>query len=85
VVRIFVRGSAAPAAVIPMSGALSLGAPCQLLHVADIEWPSRGSDGGVVVTPQTGVARFGVRAASSLQCAPDGPQAGVPWYRQQPR
>lgn len=85
VVRVFVKGSATPAAIIPMSGAMPLGAPCQLLHVADVAWPARGSDAGVVVTPQAGVARFGVRGLTSLQCAPDGPQAGVPWYRQQPR
>ncbi len=85
VVRVFVKGSATPAAVLPVSGATPLGAPCQLLHVADVEWPARGSDAGVVVTPQAGVARFGVRSSGSLQCAPDGPQGGVPWYRQQPR
>jgi hypothetical protein len=36
-------------------------------------------------TPQSGVARYGGRGLTSLHCAPDGPQAGVPWYRQQPR
>ena len=42
VVRVFLRGSAAPALIVP----LTLGAPCQMLHAADITWPARGSDAG---------------------------------------
>lgn len=81
VVRVFLRGSATPALTVP----LILGAPCQTLHAADIVWPQRGSDAGVQVTTATGVTRYGVRSNGGLQCAPDGPQAGVPWYSLQPR
>jgi hypothetical protein len=80
VVRVFLRGSATPALSVP----LVLGAPCQMLHAADVTWPARGTDAGVVVTAGTAVTRYGVRSGG-LQCAPDGPQAGVPWYSLQPR
>lgn len=44
VVKLFFRGSPAPAAVIPLdtlspTDELLLGAPCKLWHVADIAWP----------------------------------------------
>lgn len=81
-VRVFLRGSATPAISVP----LTLGAPCQMLHAADIAWPARGTDAGVVVTAGTQpITRYGIRAGGGLQCAPDGPQAGVPWYSAQPR
>lgn len=80
VVRVFLRGSATPALSVP----LVLGAPCQMVHAADVVWPAAGSDAGVQVTAASGVTRYGVRSGG-LQCAPDGPQAGVPWYSLQPR
>ncbi len=50
VVRLFFRGSASPAAVIPLDtlsppDRLVIGAPCHLLYVADIEWPARSALG----------------------------------------
>ena len=64
---------------------LSLGAPCHMVHAADVTWPMRGSDAGVLVTAAQATTRYGVRSGGGLQCAPDGPQAGVPWYSLQPR
>ncbi len=80
VVRVFLKGSATAALSVP----LVLGAPCQTLHAADVTWPMRGSDAGVQVTARQAVTRYGVRSGG-LQCAPDGPQGGVPWYSAQPR
>ncbi len=45
VLRLFFKGSPAPATVVPLDGlmpadAVSLGAPCKLWHVADIAWPA---------------------------------------------
>jgi hypothetical protein len=50
VVRIFLKGSAIPARVIPLDtlvppDELALGAPCQLLYVADVEWPGKNELG----------------------------------------
>jgi hypothetical protein len=82
VLRVFLRGSASAALTVP----LTLGAPCQLVHAADVLWPARGSDAGVVVTAGVQpLARYGVRSAGGLQCAPDGPSLGVPWFSSQPR
>ena len=80
VVRVFLRGSATPALSVP----LTLGAPCQMIHAADVIWPMRGSDAGVQVVARSMISRYGIRAGG-LQCAPDGPQSGVPWYSAQPR
>ena len=80
-VRVFLRGSATPAITVP----IVVGAPCEMIHAADITWPARGSDGAITVVSAGGIERYGVRGNNSLQCAPDGPQAGVPWYRAQPR
>ena len=79
-VRVFLRGSATAAVSVP----LVLGAPCQMIHAADVVWPMRGSDAGIQVTAASGVTRYGVRSGG-LQCAPDGVQSGVPWYSAQPR
>jgi hypothetical protein len=105
VVRLFFGGSATPAAEIPLPSlsppdALLLGAPCQMLHVADVHWPSQAAfaDGGTPVPTVTvpgadgsgrvvtpDVARFGVRAAGgSLQCSPDTNVNGVAWYAREP-
>ena len=81
VVRVFLKGSATAALSVP----LVLGAPCQTVHAVDVTWPMRGSDAGVQVTARQDVTRYGVRSSGNLQCAPDGPQAGVPWYSAQPR
>ncbi len=61
-VRLFLNGSATAALSVP----LTLGAPCQLLHAADVTW----ADGGVLVTPRSHTSRYGVRSANTLQCAP---------------
>ncbi|MER2563876.1 MAG: choice-of-anchor D domain-containing protein [Myxococcaceae bacterium] len=52
VVRIFLKGSRTAAQVIPLEGlmpadSVSLGAPCQMLAVADIAWPSRQAIGSL--------------------------------------
>ena len=80
VVRIFLKGSATPSLSVP----LVLGAPCEMVHAADVVWPQRGSDAGFTLTAGSGVTRYGIRGGGG-QCAPDGPQAGVPWYSLQPR
>ncbi len=50
IVRLFVRGSTTAAKVIPLEGlvpadALVLGAPCQMLYVADVSWPAKSLNG----------------------------------------
>ncbi len=45
VVRIFLKGSAIPAAEIPLQSltppdALTIGAPCRMLYLADVNWPA---------------------------------------------
>lgn len=52
VVQLFFRGSAVPAATIPLDtltppDALVIGAPCQLLAVADIAWPAKSAIGSL--------------------------------------
>ncbi|MCA2978141.1 MAG: hypothetical protein INH37_07645, partial [Myxococcaceae bacterium] len=52
VVRIFARGEASPAAVIPLEtllppDLLAIGAPCQMLEVAEIRWPARTLKGSL--------------------------------------
>lgn len=56
VVRLFFRGSATPATVIPLDTLvppddLAVGAPCQMLYVADVDWPAKNApalaDGGL--------------------------------------
>lgn len=86
VVRVFAFGGATPIATIPLAPqAVLLGAPCQLWHVADIDWPGRaliGSlpDGGTplptvrVIGESSGaitpsVAAFGRRNIGSLACS----------------
>lgn len=59
VVRIFFKGDPNPAAVIPLQifaqpDDLRIGAPCQMLYVADVVWPARNSappDGGTGPQP----------------------------------
>lgn len=80
-VRVYLRGSA----VAALSAPVVLGAPCQLVEAVRVQWPALGSDAGITVSAGSGVKRFGVRGAGQTQCSPDGPQAGVPWYREQPR
>ncbi len=46
VVRIFLKGSATPAAEIPLQSltppdTLAIGAPCQMLYLADVNWPAK--------------------------------------------
>ncbi len=101
VVRIFVRGSPVALAVIPLENdEVHLGAPCQLWHVADIDWPSVRTllDGGTPVpvvnvvgadsqgkVTHLSVARFGRRqAGGSLQCSPDSNRGALDWYSRQP-
>lgn len=98
VVRVFTRG--AQAAVIPLdtlvpADPLALGAPCQLLHVADVVWPRRGSDagmprvdivgvddGGYVTSPR--ITRWGYRPNASGQCSPNTTVTGFNWYAPAP-
>ena len=52
VVRLFFRGSPVAAAVIPLdtlspANEVAIGAPCQLLHVADISWPAKNLIGSL--------------------------------------
>lgn len=48
VVRVFVFGGATPIATIPLAPEkVLLGAPCQLWHVADIDWPGRALVGSL--------------------------------------
>lgn len=52
VVRLFFRGSATPAAVIPLDSLmppdeLVVGAPCHMLYVADVEWPAKSAIGSL--------------------------------------
>lgn len=52
VVRLFFKGSPTPANVIPLDtlvppDELSLGAPCQMLYVADIAWPAKTAIGSL--------------------------------------
>src|SRR5947207_1526403 len=47
VVRVFVKANPTPVAVIPLApDAVTIGAPCQMLYVADVIWPQR-QDGGI--------------------------------------
>jgi hypothetical protein len=52
VVRVFLKGSRTPAAVIPVEGLvppdeLAIGAPCQMVAVAEIAWPPRSEIGSL--------------------------------------
>lgn len=103
VVRIFLKGSPTPAKVIPLElglpdagafdGGPELSAPCQLLYVADVNWPSRSEvgslpDGGTpladIVVRADQQARFGYRQAGNAQCSPDTQLSGKAWYSRQP-
>lgn len=95
VVRIFFKGSATAAAEIPLpSEVLPLGAPCQLLYVADVVWPAKSvADAGVGGAPQVmvqstpaspQVARYGFRQANSTQCSPNVTKAAIDWYGPEP-
>jgi len=94
-VRIFLRGAAAPSAVIPLDTLmppddLSVPAPCQLLHVADVQWPQKSTmgapavtvvgqgDAGYVTAPS--LSRYGWRQRANLQCAPNVMRGGLDWY-----
>ncbi|MDX2014603.1 MAG: choice-of-anchor D domain-containing protein [Myxococcaceae bacterium] len=86
-VRVFARGAAIATLPLPSlmpPDVLALSAPCQLLHVADVEWPRAGVDAGVTVraigadpsgritTPS--LSRFGWRPPGptpSLSCTPN--------------
>ena len=69
VVRIFLKGSPIAAQTIPLEGLLppdelAIGAACQMLYVADVEWPAKSaigslSDGG---TPPANVLARGADA-----------------------
>ncbi|MGQ0508451.1 MAG: choice-of-anchor D domain-containing protein [Myxococcaceae bacterium] len=97
-VRIFVRANPVPAAVVPLETLMPpdqvfLGAPCQLLHVADVVWPPRATpDAGVrievqgadangrITNPQ--LSRYGQRITGSLECTGNTTVAGgVTWYQ----
>lgn len=80
VVRIFVRGDPTPLREIPLdTDGLTLGAVCQMMHVAAIAWPSQAEiaaglpDGGLPLPDVTLQAHpttfFGAR--SGLRCQPN--------------
>jgi hypothetical protein len=94
-VRVYFRGNVEPAASVPVDGqSLLLGAPCQMVHVANVVWPPRllpdgsppgpGDDLGAptveaVEAPQP-VQAYGERGNGGLACAPNGQRtpAGQP-------
>ena len=96
-VSIFVRGAPQPLAVIPLEDErVRAGAPCELLHVADLEWPARTAPAGTaprvelrgstVAGERRLPSRFYGRRGTGggLTCQPNagvGPQA---WYVQDP-
>lgn len=52
VVRLFIKGAIAPAKTIPLEmlmppDLLAIGAPCQVLHVADVAWPAKSAIGSL--------------------------------------
>lgn len=91
-VNVYLKGSTTPAATIPLPPAeVLLGAPCTMLYVADVSWPSLqeiGSlpDGGtplatVIDRTDAGLAHYGKRLVGDLrQCAPD--VTLTQWYSQ---
>jgi hypothetical protein len=100
VLRIFLRGSAAPAATVPLPAdprQTVVGAPCQMLYLADVVWPAKSepdggvpeiavrgsSDGGTLDAPVVG--RFGIRSPGSLSCADNERRNGGGWYSAEPR
>jgi hypothetical protein len=59
VVRVFVKANPTPVQVIPLENLipaddLAIGAPCQLLYLADVIWPARGSSQDAGVLPDGG-------------------------------
>jgi hypothetical protein len=70
VVRIFLKGNPVPAATVPLDTLvppdnLALGAPCQMLYVADVVWPAQTAIGSLA-DGGTPLANIAVRGA------PDG-------------
>jgi hypothetical protein len=93
VVRVFLKANPVPAAVIPVATQeLFMGAPCQMLYVADVVWPAKNAGGTanpevVARSPDSDHmlrTRFGVRGHSSLTCTPNTPTGVVPWYIEDP-
>lgn len=69
VVRIFLKGSSTPAATVPLDTLvppddLTLGAPCHMLYVADVLWPSK-ADAGVGPDGGAGLATIVVKGADA--------------------
>ena len=67
VVRIFLKGSSTPAATVPLdtlspADDLRLGAPCQMLYVADVVWPAK-ADAGTQPDGGPGLATIVVKGA----------------------
>lgn len=67
VVRIFLKGSPVAAATIPLdtlspADDLTLGAPCHMLYVADVVWPSK-ADAGFAPDGGPGLANIVVKGA----------------------
>jgi hypothetical protein len=86
-VQLTVNGAAVDA------GTVLIGAPCELVHLADVIWPSQasvmnGTAVAPVIVPAADRTRFGVRAAGDLQCSPNaamGGGAAMNWYAEEPR
>ena len=85
-VRVFLRGAALPARVIPLDSlsppdSLVVPAPCQTLYVADVVWPERGAptDGGPLADGGSSAPRVVVRGADGTGrvTAPEVARFGV--------
>ena len=91
-----VTANPSTAAVIPLtSDELVMGAPCQMLYVADVVWPAKRATDSPVVNPRSLSAgnllraRFGWRAQGNLTaCTPDTDFSSgalpAPWYGKEP-
>src|SRR5207249_2883594 len=99
VVRVFVKANPTPVAVIPLApDAVTIGAPCQMLYVADVIWPQRqdgGIDAGAVRVIAQGaddagliayplIRRYGTRG-NTTDCSPNITKNGnAQWYAPAP-
>ena len=80
--RVYAHGvelATLPVPTLAPPDALSLAAPCQLVHVADVVWPARGTDAGVQVVPVgvDGQGRFTTPELHRYGWRPAGPQPNL--------
>lgn len=96
-VSIFARGEASALAVIPLEAEVQrVGAPCELVHVADVVWPARTAPahqaptvevkGSLNGTERTLPSRFFGRRGQGggLTCQPNSGVGTQAWYAQDP-